>query len=106
MSEKYFSSNELNLKVKYRISILKSFLVKYLMETKIEKYFPKTKKFSCKIFNGNKNKKIFSKNKHGKSRKYFIKKKTLKIIKISLCNFLSSLYLYIFLKKSREITNA
>jgi hypothetical protein len=109
MSEKYFS--ELNLKVKYRISILKSFLVKYLMETKIEKYFPKTKKFSCKIFNGNKNKKIFSKNKHGKSRKYFpvkyfIKKKTLKIIKISLCNFLSSLYLYIFLKKSREITNA
>jgi hypothetical protein len=42
MSEKYFSSNELNLKVKYRISILKSFLVKYLMETKIKKYFPKT----------------------------------------------------------------
>jgi len=72
MSEKYFS--ELNLKVKYKISILKSFLVKYLMETKIEKYFPKTKKFSCKIFNGNKNRKIFSKNKHGKSRKYFLVK--------------------------------
>jgi len=51
MSKKYFSVNELNLKVEYKISILKSFLVKYLM--------------------GNKNRKIFSKNKHGKSRKYF-----------------------------------